>query len=294
MLPSTVLVNILGCLKRRDLDVLELVDRAFGAIIAVHEKYLPRRSLSLTFFNARAVSLVSFNDPVKHVLVEQMHRYLPRSVITKMLFESVRARTWTEEMYQAFLSCRAHLTADAACDFRSLAVFPPDILGRAFTEVFMCKTMVFSNVDCYFDSPEFQRYKDEQNLAALPCIAHCTNLRIANYHEALFDANGALEWLLGTHAAAAGLKRLSIEQIAEKYWDFPSAFIVAIEQQFIHATTPTSFTLELRCSIQYPPGPDVGTTRVLENTVTKEQLEVVVDTPSAFKWKVTMQRKPAA
>lgn len=97
MLPSTVLVNILVYLKRRDLDVFELVDRAFGAVIETHENHLPRRSLSLTFFNERGVSLDSFKDTMKYVSVVKMPQYLPHSVVTKMLF---RSHTWTEETYQ--------------------------------------------------------------------------------------------------------------------------------------------------------------------------------------------------
>ncbi|KAH7704409.1 hypothetical protein AAVH_28407 [Aphelenchoides avenae] len=97
MLPATVLVSILDCLRRRDLEVLELVDRAFGAIVATHVKHLPRRSLSLMLFNEGGVSLISVRDSMKHVPVVEMPQYLPRSVITKMLFKS---RKWTEEMYQ--------------------------------------------------------------------------------------------------------------------------------------------------------------------------------------------------
>ncbi|KAH7712968.1 hypothetical protein AAVH_19686 [Aphelenchoides avenae] len=252
MPPTTVLVSILGFLRRRDLDVLERVDRAFGAVVATHEKHLSRRSLSLMFFNEDGVSLISVRDAMKHVPAVEMPQYLPRSVITKMLFKS---RKWTEEMYQALIPCRAHLDADAAYDFQSL-LYVPNILRRALTELFMCNT-----------------------LAALPCVANCSTLRIAYYEEVFFDANGALEWLLGTHAVAAGVKHLSIRDIDAKYLGaFLNAFITAIVQQFIQATTPASFTVELRFS----------------NTVTNEQLEVAVHVPDSFTKKVAIHRKSAA
>ncbi|KAH7704408.1 hypothetical protein AAVH_28406 [Aphelenchoides avenae] len=293
MLPTTVLVNILGCLRRRDLDVLDLVDRAFAAVIATHENHLPRRSLSLTFFNEGGVSLVSYKDTMKHVQVVELPPYLSHSVITKMLFKSVGARSWTEEMYQALLQCRSHFAAGVLCDFRSLTVFPRDILDRSFTEMFTCSTLVFSHADYALDMAELRRNEGDE-LATLPCIANCANLQIAHYEEAFFDANGAFEWLLGTHAASADVKHLSIGEIREKYRDvFARALIVAIEQQFIHAITTASFTVELRRSVELSPGPYVGTTRKLENTVTNEQLEVVVAV-DASKWKVTIERKPKA
>lgn len=101
MLPSTVLVSILRCLKRRDLDVLELVDRAFGAVIDAHENHLPRRSLALTFYNEGGVSIVSFKDAMKQVAVVELPEYLSHSIITKMLFKllSARVHSLTEEMY---------------------------------------------------------------------------------------------------------------------------------------------------------------------------------------------------
>lgn len=69
------------------------------------------------------------------------------------------------------------------------------------------------------------------SLAALPCVANCSTLRIAYYEEVFFDANGALEWLLGTHAVAAGVKHLSIRDIDAKYLGaFLNAFITAIVQ----------------------------------------------------------------
>ncbi|KAH7726049.1 hypothetical protein AAVH_06492 [Aphelenchoides avenae] len=220
MLPSTVLVNILVYLKRRDLDVFELVDRAFGAVIETHENHLPRRSLSLTFFNERGVSLDSFKDTMKYVSVVKMPQYLPHSV---------------------------HF-------FRAALTSP--LMPRESSTCFPSSHRTF--------------YR---------CVLH---------------AKGALERLLGTHAPAAGVKHLFIEDIDVEYSDaFCSTFIAALEQQFIHATTPASFTVELGCSVERQPGPAVET-RPFENPVTNEQLEVVVNTPNAFKRKVTIRRKPAA
>ncbi|KAH7672988.1 hypothetical protein AAVH_42533, partial [Aphelenchoides avenae] len=116
------------------------------------------------------------------------------------------------------LACRAHLDADAVCDFHSL-LYVPSILRRALTELFMCNTLLFR---------EFEYSALGDRLAALACIANCSTLRIAYYEEAFFDANGALEWLLGTHAVAAGVKHLYIGHIDAKYSDvFANAFIAA-------------------------------------------------------------------
>ncbi|KAH7691216.1 hypothetical protein AAVH_40272, partial [Aphelenchoides avenae] len=108
------------------------------------------------------------------------------------------------------LACRAHFAADVVCDFHSLSWFPPDMLHRALTEVFICRTLVFAEPACHAID-ELRRDRGDQDLAALPCFASCANLQIADYNDAFFDANGALDWLLGTHAVVAGLKRLTVE-----------------------------------------------------------------------------------
>ncbi|KAH7712962.1 hypothetical protein AAVH_19680 [Aphelenchoides avenae] len=199
----------------------------------------------------------------------------------------------------ALLPCRAHFAADAVCDLRSFSIFGPNIFHRALSELFMCNTLVFAFPD---PGNDFHRYGVERGLAALPCLADCAKLQIADYHRAFFDANGALEWLLGTHSATTSAKDLSIEEIDRYYWDdFPTAFIVAIEQQFIQATTPTSFNVDLLFFVGLGQRPDVGATRELENANTNEQLTIVVDTDvrkpngkPSYKTKVAILRKPSA
>ncbi|KAH7712965.1 hypothetical protein AAVH_19683 [Aphelenchoides avenae] len=301
MLPTETLLDILASLNRRDFDVLELVNRALGSLIISQFNDAPRRLVSLMFFEEGRVMLISPSDGWRRVPVVELPEYLPRSVVTKMVFKApYDAKTmysFTEEMYQALLPCRAHFAADAMCDFHSLSWFPPSIFHKALDEVFVCSSLVFAEPAAKV-MQELRHVSDEQDLAALPCFASCTNLQIVHDTDVFSDANGALEWLLGTHGVASGGKHLSITNTCS---GFLVAFVDAIEQQFIHATTPASFNVELLCFVGHSPTPAVGTTRELENVDTNEQLKVVVDTDvrkpngePAFKTKVIIRRKPTA
>ncbi|KAH7712960.1 hypothetical protein AAVH_19678 [Aphelenchoides avenae] len=139
-LPSTVLVDILSCLKRRDLDVLELGNQALGAVVDTHEKHLPRRSLSLTFFNEWDVSLVSFKDTTKQVPVVELPPYLPRSVITKMLFRSTH--TVTMSTYKGLRTCREYFAEEAACFFPSTFRLQKGLLLEFYTTLLPCHTLI--------------------------------------------------------------------------------------------------------------------------------------------------------
>ncbi|KAH7701989.1 hypothetical protein AAVH_30873 [Aphelenchoides avenae] len=204
------------------------------------------------------------SDGWRRVRVVELPQYLPRSVVRKMVFKSPyqdkNVHSFTEEMYQALLPCRAHFAVDAVCDFHSFS--HPDTIHKAFTEVFMCRTSTSTSGN------------------TLTLTAH----RVAAWHACV----------------SAGVKRLSIGEIHYLYWDtFLCPFIAAIEQQFIQATSPTSFNVDLLFFVGMNPAPNLGTTRELENIDTNEQLKVIVDAdvrkPSgerAFKTKVTIQRKP--
>ncbi|KAH7704407.1 hypothetical protein AAVH_28405 [Aphelenchoides avenae] len=298
MLPQETLFDILAHLSGRDFDVLELVNRALGSLIAAKFDDAPRRMISLMFYEEGLVMLISPSHGWRRVPVVQLPRYLPRSIVTKMVFkapyDTKAVHSFTEEMYQALLPCRAHFAADAVCDFHSLSWFPPDILRRALTEVFICSSLVFAEPTKH----ELRRVRGEQDLSALPCFASCTNLQIVHDADVFSDANGALEWLVGARAVATDVKHLSISNTCS---DFLDAVVDAIEQQFIHATTPVSFNVELMCFVGRGPTPSVGRTRELVNVDTNEQLEVDVDKDvrkpngePAFKAKVIIRRMPTA
>ncbi|KAH7712964.1 hypothetical protein AAVH_19682 [Aphelenchoides avenae] len=297
VLPQETLLDILANLNRHGFDVLKLVNRALRSLICANASNAPRRLISLMFHEDEHVMATCPSDGLRRVPVIELPQYLPWSVIRKMIFRC--GHTLTEEQYQALRPCRAHFAAEAVCEFRGLSMFPPNILYRALTEVFMCSTLVLANFSSFFHDRD---YTDEQSMPTLPCFANCGSLQIDEYHSEFFDAGGALEWLLGTHATTAGVKHLSIGEIHALYWDdFLRTFIAAIEQQFIHATTPTSFSVDLLFFVGHSPAPDVGTTREHENTDMNERLTIVVDTgvrkPSgepALKTKVTIQRKPTA
>ncbi|KAH7712970.1 hypothetical protein AAVH_19688 [Aphelenchoides avenae] len=299
MLPQETLLDILAHLSGRDFDVLELVNRALGSLIAAKFDDVPRRVISLMFYEEH-VMLTCPWDGWRHVAVMDMPQYLPRSVIAKMVFKSTGS-TFTEEAYQALLPCRAHFAADVVCDFHSLSLFPLDILHRALTEVFICNKLIFAEHSSH-TMHDLCGYMGEQDLTALPCFASCANLQIAHYDDAFFDANGALEWLLGTHTVAAGVKHLYVGVMDKDSWnDFLRPFIAAVEQQFIQATTPASFNVELSFFVGHGHGPNFGRTRERKNTGTNERLTVDVDMdirhadgePVRTK-KVTIQRKPTA
>lgn len=97
MLPNDTLFDILADLRRRDLDALELVNRALGSLIPFVPD-APRRVLSLTFNKKGYVQLTCSSDAFRRVPVVELPPYLPRSVITKMIFTS--AHTITEGTYQ--------------------------------------------------------------------------------------------------------------------------------------------------------------------------------------------------
>ncbi|KAH7697662.1 hypothetical protein AAVH_35253 [Aphelenchoides avenae] len=244
MLPSTVLVNILGCLKRRDLDVLELVGHAFEAVIAAHEKHLPRRSLSLTFFNEGDVSLISFKDTMVHVRVVEMQRYLPRSVVTKMLFRPTH--TFTQCTLQGLISCSEHLANEGVFIYE----------GRR---------------------DRFSQDALPHNAAALPWLANCASLQIDEYREEFFDADGALAWLLATHSNAVHReKHLPLKRCLADVMNFCRPLVVAIEKQFAEATSPSAFKLELSFLIPEEETGPFGQTRTVVSDSTQEQLAVEV------------------
>lgn len=96
------------------------------------------------------------------------------------------------------------------------------MLYRALTEVFMCSTLIFANFHSFFY---------EQSLTAFPCIANCASLHLDMYRREYFDADGALEWLLGSHGVDTVMKHLCIREMASENWvAFLVPFIVAIEQ----------------------------------------------------------------
>ncbi|KAH7712969.1 hypothetical protein AAVH_19687 [Aphelenchoides avenae] len=312
MLPQETLCDILANLCRRDFDVLELINRALVSLISAKFNDALRRVISLMFYEEGLVMATCPSDGWRRLPIVELPRYLPRSVITKVNIKSGSDHALNEEMYQgenqwvgkrecdqALRPCRAHFAADAVCEFRWLSVFPPEMFYRALTEVFIFNTVVLAKLDSFFDH---RHYTDEQSLPALPCLANCANLQLDEYHSEFFDANGALEWLLGTHAATDSVKHLSIGEIGIDSWnDFLRPFIAAIEQQFLQATSPTSFNVELILFVGHSPAPDLGMTRELKNTDTNERLKVNVDTnvrkPSgepALKTKVIIQRKPLA
>ncbi|KAH7704404.1 hypothetical protein AAVH_28402 [Aphelenchoides avenae] len=243
-LPSTVLVNILGCLKRRDLDVLELVDRAFGALVDTHEKHLPRRALSLTFFNEGDASLISFKDTMVHVRVVEMQRYLAHSTITKMFFRPTH--TFTECTLQGLNACCAYLADEGAFIYE----------GRR------------------------GHYSEDalpHNTAALPWLANCASLQIDEYREEFFDADGALAWLLATHSTAVHReKHLSLKRCLADVMNFCRPLVVAIEKQFADATSPSTFKLELSFLIPEEDAGPFGETRTVVNDSTHEKLLVEV------------------
>ncbi|KAH7712967.1 hypothetical protein AAVH_19685 [Aphelenchoides avenae] len=259
MLPSTVLLSILRCLSD-DLDVLELVDRAFGAVIVAHEKHLPRRSLSLTFFNEGDVSLISFKDTVVHVRVVDIHRYLPRSVITKLLFRPTH--TFTECTLQGLNACCAYLADEAVFIFSE---------GR----------------QNHFSEDALPR-----NAAELPWLANCASLQIDEYREQFFDAEGALAWLLATHSTAVHReKHLSLKScLADDDMNFCRPLVVAIEKQFAGATLPSAFKLELSFLIPETEAGPFGETRESINVNTHEKLSVGQGV-RVFEVKINIQRQ---
>lgn len=124
----------------------------------------------------------------------------------------------------------------------------------------MCSTLVFSHRFEPFEMLELHHDGGEQRpqMIALPCVANCRNLQVARYHETLFDAKGTLEWLLGTHAAAAGVKHLFIGEVGDSNWQvFLSAFIVAIEQVSIASIV---LTVRLELDAQYDSSPALVST----------------------------------
>ncbi|KAH7701987.1 hypothetical protein AAVH_30871 [Aphelenchoides avenae] len=295
MLAQEILFDILSDLNRRDLDALELVNRALGSLITAKFDDAPWRVITVTFCEHGQVMLTCPSDGRRRVSASELPQYIPRSVIAKVVFRWAHA--FIERTYQALLPCRPHLAADAVCDFRSTYVFHPDILRRALTEVLTCSTFVFAEHSSSV-MDELRLHMGVRQLAAFPCFANCANLQIAHFDDMFSGANGALKWLVGTHAVAAGVKRLSIKNTKSS---FLVAFVDGIEQQFIHATTPASFNVELMCVVRYGPAPAVGTTRELVNVNTNEKLRLRVDTkvrtPNGWttsKTKVTIRRKAVA
>lgn len=128
----------------------------------------------------------------------------------------------------ALLPCRAHFVADAVCDFRSMSWLRSAVLRRAFTDAFMCHTLVFAEPTSS-TIRHLRIYVGKRNIRALPCFANCANLQIERPHDLFSDANAALEWLLGTHGVARRVRHLSIRET--DYWAaFLRDFIVAVEQ----------------------------------------------------------------
>ncbi|KAH7712971.1 hypothetical protein AAVH_19689 [Aphelenchoides avenae] len=295
MLPQETLHDILADLNRRDLDALDLVNRTLRSLITSKFDDAPRRVITVAFCEHGQVMLTCPSDGRRRVSASELPQYLPRSVVKKVVFKWAHA--FIESTYQALLPCRAHLAADAVCDFRSTYVFHPDILRRALTEVLTCSTFVFAEHSSDV-MHELRLHVGVRQLAAFPCFAGCANMQIAYFDDMFSGANGALKWLVGTHAVAAGVKRLSITNTKSS---FLVAFVDAIEQQFIHATTPVSFIVELMCVVRYGPAPAVGTTRELVNVNTNEKLRLRVvtnvRTPNGWtssKTKVTIRRKVIA
>ncbi|KAH7697663.1 hypothetical protein AAVH_35254, partial [Aphelenchoides avenae] len=99
MLPQETLFDILADLNRRDFDVLELVNRALGSLIAAKFDDAPRRMISLMFYEEGHVMLTCPSDGWRRVPVIELPKYLPRSVVRKMVFKA-SASAITEEAYQ--------------------------------------------------------------------------------------------------------------------------------------------------------------------------------------------------
>lgn len=111
MLPKETLLDILANLGRRDFDVLELVSRALGSLIAAKFNETPRRAVSLMFYEEGHVMATCPSVGWRRLLVIELPQHLPRSVIMKVTFKSLRGGTFTEEMYQGEESKQAHVRA---------------------------------------------------------------------------------------------------------------------------------------------------------------------------------------
>lgn len=96
----------------------------------------------------------------------------------------------------------------------------------------MCRTLVFAE-HTSAALTNLREHIGEQDLAALPCFANCANLQIAHFDAVFSDATGVLEWLLGTNAATAGAKHLSITETSVDFFVALDAAIKQVSLAFI-------------------------------------------------------------